>query len=37
MEECKFQPEDAIIKEGEDGDCLFLVDTGELKCTKVLK
>ena len=25
-----------VIKEGDQGDCLFIVESGELKCTKVI-
>jgi cAMP-dependent protein kinase regulator len=37
MEEKKAQPGDMIIKEGDDGDNLYVVEEGELKCTKVFK
>ena len=37
MEEKKFAPGDTVIKEGDDGDVLFLVETGELECTKVIQ
>jgi len=28
---------EAVITEGEDGDCLYIVDKGKLSCTKVFK
>lgn len=34
MEEKRFVKGDYVIKQGEDGDVLFLVDTGLLKCYK---
>ena len=34
MEERNFQPNDFVIKQGDDGDVLFVVDSGELSCTK---
>ena len=35
MEERKFAAGDAVIMQGEDGDELFVVDTGELECWKI--
>lgn len=35
MEEKKFSVGDAVIKQGDDGDCLYLVDSGELDCFRV--
>lgn len=32
MEEKKFGPSQLVIKQGEDGDCLYVVDVGELDC-----
>lgn len=28
---------ETVIKEGDDGDCLYIVENGLLKCTKVFK
>jgi len=32
MEEKKFKAGDAVIKQGDEGDCLYLVEDGELDC-----
>ena len=37
VEESRFKTGDKIITEGERGDVLFIVEKGELNCTKVLK
>ncbi|KRX03064.1 Cyclic nucleotide-binding protein [Pseudocohnilembus persalinus] len=34
MEEVKFGEGDIVIKQNDDGDCLYLVDSGELDCFK---
>ncbi|MCQ2819885.1 MAG: cyclic nucleotide-binding domain-containing protein [archaeon] len=34
MEEKNYQPGEFVIKQGDDGDCLYIVETGELDCTK---
>jgi cAMP-dependent protein kinase regulator len=34
MEEKKYEPEQTVIEQGEAGDCLFVVETGELNCFK---
>lgn len=34
MEESRFQPGDQVIKQGDEGDCLYLVEEGELDCFK---
>lgn len=34
MEEKKFKKGDYVIKQGEEGDVLYVVDTGELDCFK---
>jgi cAMP-dependent protein kinase regulator len=34
MEEKKYEESDVVISQGEDGDCLFVVDEGELNCYK---
>ena len=34
MEEKKFKLDDNVITQGEDGDCLYIVETGILKCFK---
>lgn len=35
MVECKFNAEETVIKQGDDGDVLYVVDQGELDCFKV--
>merc|ERR1719217_787617 len=30
-------PKEQIIKEGDDGDCMYVVDEGQLECIKVIK
>lgn len=35
MVECKFKQDDVVIKQGDDGDVLYVVDSGELACSKV--
>jgi cAMP-dependent protein kinase regulator len=37
MEEKKCFKNEVVIKEGDDGDCLFVVASGTLACTKVFK
>jgi cAMP-dependent protein kinase regulator len=37
MEECKFNPDDVVIKQGDDGDVLYCVDSGKLKCSRRVK
>lgn len=37
IEEVKCQPGTAIIKEGEKGDCMYVVEQGTFACTKVFK
>ena len=32
MEEKKYEQQDVVIRQGEDGDCLYVVDEGELNC-----
>jgi len=34
MEEKRFQAGDQVIKQGDEGDCLYLVESGELDCFK---
>ena len=36
MDEKKVVPGEFVIKEGDDGDVLFIVESGELNCTKVI-
>ena len=36
MDKRNTKPNDYIIKEGEDGDVLYIVESGDLKCTKVI-
>jgi len=35
MEEIKVDVNDVVIKEGDQGDCLYVVGTGNLSCTKI--
>lgn len=37
IEEVKVQPGDIVIKEGDEGDCMYVVEQGILECTKVFK
>mmetsp|Transcript_30052 Transcript_30052/g.22308 ORF Transcript_30052/g.22308 Transcript_30052/m.22308 type:complete len:118 (+) Transcript_30052:446-799(+) len=37
IEEVKVKPGDAVIREGDQGDCMYVVEQGELDCTKVFK
>mmetsp|Transcript_34465 Transcript_34465/g.33659 ORF Transcript_34465/g.33659 Transcript_34465/m.33659 type:complete len:180 (+) Transcript_34465:478-1017(+) len=37
IEEVKAMPGDLVIKEGDQGDCMYVVETGQLTCTKVFK
>jgi CRP-like cAMP-binding protein len=37
MEEKVFGEKDVVIKEGDQGDCLYVVASGTLKCTKIFK
>ena len=37
MEECKIGANEVVIQEGDQGDCLYVIGTGTLKCTKVLE
>lgn len=37
MEEKVFSEKDVVIKEGDQGDCLYVVISGTLACTKYLK
>lgn len=37
IEEVKVKPGDIIIKEGDEGDCMYVVEQGTLTCTKVFK
>ena len=34
MEEKRYKLDDKVISQGEDGDCLYIVETGNLKCFK---
>jgi cAMP-dependent protein kinase regulator len=36
MDECIVQPNEFVIKEGDPGDVLYIVETGDLNCTKVI-
>ncbi len=35
VEEVKVQNGEAVIREGDQGDCMYILNTGSLKCTKV--
>lgn len=35
MEEKHFSANSAVIRQGEDGDVLYVVDSGELDCLKI--
>ena len=35
MEECKIQGNEYVIREGEHGDCLYVIGSGSLSCTKI--
>ena len=37
MDERKVNTGEFVIKEGEDGDCLYIIESGKYKCTKVFK
>lgn len=37
IEEVKVQAGQQVIKEGDQGDCMFVVEYGSLACTKVFK
>ena len=37
IEEVKVQAGDILIREGDEGDCMYVVDSGDLLCSKVLK
>ncbi|KRX05579.1 Cyclic nucleotide-binding protein [Pseudocohnilembus persalinus] len=37
MEEQKFSPNQYIIKQGDDGNCLYVLDEGEASCEKIFK
>lgn len=36
MDDRKVNPKDFVIKEGENGDVLYIVESGEMSCTKFL-
>ena len=36
MEEKTFNAGDVVIQQGDEGDCLYIVDSGELDCFKLL-
>jgi cAMP-dependent protein kinase regulator len=37
MEEKKFQPGEAVIRQGENGDVLYLIEQGKLDCFKIFR
>ena len=37
IEEVKLKPGNIVIKEGDEGDCMYVVEQGQLTCTKVFK
>jgi len=36
IEEVKFEVDNKVITEGDQGDCMYVLENGSLKCTKVL-
>lgn len=36
LEETRFQAEDVVIGQGAEGDCLYIVDSGELSCIQFI-
>ena len=36
IEEVKVDDGQAVITEGDQGDCMYVLNTGSLKCTKVI-
>lgn len=37
IEECKINTGNVVIKEGDEGDCMYVVESGILTCTKHFK
>jgi cAMP-dependent protein kinase regulator len=37
IEEVNGKPGDVIIKEGDEGDCMYVIESGTLQCTKLFK
>lgn len=37
MKEVSFQANDVVIKQGDDGDDLYVVESGQLSCHRVMK
>ena len=37
MEEKTYKPGECVIKQGDKGDCLYIVESGQLDCSKVFK
>ena len=35
MEECKIAVNDIVIQEGDQGDCLYVIGSGTLSCSKI--
>lgn len=35
MEEIKVKPGESVIRQGDEGSCLYIVDSGNLACTKL--
>lgn len=35
MSECRYKPGEYVIKQGENGETLYVVESGSLKCTKL--
>jgi len=35
MAECQYSPGDSVIKQGDDGETLYVVESGELDCFKI--
>ena len=37
IEEVRVQADQPVITEGDQGDCMYVLNTGALKCTKVIQ
>jgi cAMP-dependent protein kinase regulator len=37
IEEVKVKADEILIREGDKGDCMYVVESGSLTCTKVFK
>ncbi len=36
MDEVTYKPNELVIKQGDPGNCLYIVASGKLKCTKLI-